>query len=392
MLRHWLELYYTPNVGPARFKQLLHYFKDPHFALEAGREEWQKAGMPKSVIDARFNSHKKSGKGSENLLKKIEAAMAWERQSHHHIMVLSDEDYPPLLKEIHSAPPLLFIKGNRALLNMPQIAIVGSRKPTKEGEHNSYIFAKELAQAGFCITSGLALGVDKMAHQGAVDAQLKTIAVLGTGLEQIYPKKHLPLAREILENEGAIVSEFPLHMPAKPDNFPRRNRIIAGLSLGTLVVEAALRSGSLITARLAMEENREVFALPGSIHNIQSKGTHQLIREGATLVESTLDIRQELSGWIPSKEEQTSFDFQSPTQERAQVSKASLNQPPKVIPPADASLLPLFEALKNEHSIDQLVEILQLPASEISNQLMMLEIEGVIENLGGGRYQQKSFP
>jgi DNA processing protein len=238
----------------------------------------------------------------------VERAMAFSEKPHQHIITCRDSRYPALLKEIHTAPVVLYVKGDPLCLHLPQIAMVGSRKPTLIGQENSYRFAKYLTQSGIMITSGMAHGIDAAAHRGALSAG-KTIAVLGTGVDQIYPRAHERLAKSIAEN-GAIVSEFPLGSLPKKAHFPRRNRIISGLCFATLVVEAARRSGSLITARLASEQGRDVFAIPGSIHNPMSRGCHHLIKEGAYLTESVEDIKthmQSLPGLFklsPDQEEQ----------------------------------------------------------------------------------------
>lgn len=299
MLDSWLTLFYTPYIGSKRFKQLIDYFGSAKAALTAPNFEWQTAGIPISVIQYRQSKQQI----------KVSQALNWAQSPQQSIITFHDERYPALLKEIYDPPMILFIKGEIKTLSTPQIAIVGARKPTQEGLYNSDLFATELAAAGLTITSGLALGIDQAAHHAAVKLERPTIAVLGTGLYEIYPKSHKALSQKILHHEGALVSEYPLDQPPKPQNFPRRNRIIAGLSLGTLVVEATLKSGSLITARLSMEENREVFAIPGSIHQPQSRGCHQLLREGAILVESTMDVRAGLSGWIETTDQNLQPDL-----------------------------------------------------------------------------------
>jgi DNA processing protein len=224
-------------------------------------------------------------------------ALRWLEQPDRHLLMWDADDYPALLGELDDAPPLLFVAGARGLLEQPQLAIVGSRRASHPGLDTACSFARALAAGGFVITSGLALGIDAAAHQGALAAGGKTVAVLGTGLSQLYPPRNRALAAEILQQGGALVSEFPLDCMPHPSNFPRRNRIISGLSLGVLVVEASPASGSLITARLAAEQGREVFAIPGSIHHPGARGCHQLIRDGATLVERIEDILQALRGW-----------------------------------------------------------------------------------------------
>ena len=208
-----------------------------------------------------------------------------------------DLDYPALLAEIPDPPPLLFIAGDRALLDRPQLGMVGSRRASKPGLDTAKAFARSLAGAGFVVTSGLALGIDGAAHQGALDVKGATIGVLGTGIEKLYPQRHRQLAANMVAEGGAVISELPLDAPPHASNFPRRNRIISGLSLGVLVVEASVASGSLITARLAAEQGREVYAIPGSIHHPGARGCHQLIREGAILVETVEHILEGLQGW-----------------------------------------------------------------------------------------------
>ena len=213
------------------------------------------------------------------------------------IIPITSLDYPQQLKQISSAPPLLYSLGQTDNLHLPQIAIVGSRRMTRGGENNALQWSRFLANSGFTITSGLALGVDGCAHRGALEATNgKTVAVMATGIDSIYPQRHRQLAEQILDSGGTLVTEFHPNEKPLPTHFPRRNRIISGLSLGVLVVEAAVKSGSLITARYALEQNREVFAIPGSIHNPQSRGCHLLIKEGAQLVESGDDIIAELGG------------------------------------------------------------------------------------------------
>lgn len=397
MLDSWLTLFYTPYIGSKRFKQLIDYFGSAKAALTAPNFEWQTAGIPISVIQYRQSKQQI----------KVSQALNWAQSPQQSIITFHDERYPALLKEIYDPPMILFIKGEIKTLSTPQIAIVGARKPTQEGLYNSDLFATELAAAGLTITSGLALGIDQAAHHAAVKLERPTIAVLGTGLYEIYPKSHKALSQKILHHEGALVSEYPLDQPPKPQNFPRRNRIIAGLSLGTLVVEATLKSGSLITARLSMEENREVFAIPGSIHQPQSRGCHQLLREGAILVESTMDVRAGLSGWIETTDQNLQPDLfqindnqetlalrttQSPSQKpHTAFSEKTLQSPPKPIAitlPKDHPQYALYQLLGTPRSINQLVEIMQQEASQITTDLMLLEIEGLI-TADQGFYQQK---
>lgn len=246
------------------------------------------------LFDTRGNCQVMPGKAD---WQGVEKDLRWLASPGCHMVHKTSRNYPPLLKEIHAAPFILFVQGNLARLADPQIAIVGSRNPTPVGCEIAAKFAYYFSNMGLTVTSGLALGIDGAAHKGALLGVASTIAVLGHGLDCIYPASHQELAGDILKANGALVSEFPIGVSPLPSHFPRRNRIISGLTMGTLVVEAALKSGSLITAKLALEQGREVFAIPGSIHNPLAKGCHALIREGAKLVETTQDVLEELQGF-----------------------------------------------------------------------------------------------
>ena len=284
-LSAWVHLTHAPGIGSESQRKLLAAFGSPDKILAAGE------AAVESII----------GKRATQLFSfdptlALKKTCEWLASENHHLITLDHPDYPASLLEIPDPPNLLFVKGNPALLQMPSIGIVGSRNATPQGVHTAQDFSQTLAQEGLAIISGLALGIDTAAHQGALCAHGATIAVIGTGADRIYPAKNQALARQIAEC-GAIVSEFPLGTPALAHHFPRRNRIISGLSSGILVVEAALESGSLITARMAAEQGREVFAIPGSIHSPVAKGCHQLIKQGAKLVESAQDILDELGTW-----------------------------------------------------------------------------------------------
>ncbi len=282
------------------------------------------------------------------------------------IILISSPSYPALLREIDTPPALLFVKGNARALNLPQIAIVGSRNLSASGQQNAKAFARNLASSGFTITSGLALGVDGMAHLGALETG-KSIAVLGTGVDVIYPRRHQTLYKDIIAGDGAIVSEFPPGTPARAGNFPQRNRIISGLSLGVLVVEAALKSGSLITARFAMEQGREVFAIPGSIHNPIAKGCHQLIRQGASLVETTSDIINELGALLAYKAEGTEqAEHVNATRALDEISNKVLNA--LGFDPCD---------------LDTLITRTQLSPAILSGLLVKLELEAWVDQRAG---------
>lgn len=223
----------------------------------------------------------------------MDEALLWLEEKNHHFLTFLDEGYPPLLKEIQNPPPFLSVIGSVEALSEPQLGVVGCRNMSHYGAENAFQFARALAEMGLGVTSGLARGVDALAHEGAIAGGGSTLAVLGSGLNQIYPAEHADLALKISE-QGALISEFPLHAEPNHYRFPMRNRIISGLSLGVLVVEAAKKSGSLITAQYALRQNREVFAIPGSIHSVTSKGCHQLLKQGASLVESISDLLQEV--------------------------------------------------------------------------------------------------
>ncbi|MDR0278943.1 MAG: DNA-processing protein DprA [Paucimonas sp.] len=283
-----LRLQQLPEIGPRRFVKLIQAFGSASAALSAPASAWVALGLPQSACDARRSAGVRDGAA---------AAMRWLERPGQHLLMWDDPAYPALLAEIPDPPPLLFVAGDAALVDKPQLAIVGSRRATPPALGTAAAFSRSLARAGFVITSGLAVGIDGAAHQAAIDAGGATIGVLGTGLEKLYPQRHRALARSMLEKGSALVSEFPLDAGPLPGNFPRRNRIISGLSLGVLVVEASLASGSLITAKLAAEQGREVYAIPGSIHHPGAKGCHQLIRDGALLVESIEPILDSLRGW-----------------------------------------------------------------------------------------------
>ncbi|CAA9892376.1 conserved hypothetical protein [Candidatus Methylobacter favarea] len=295
----------------------------------------------------------------------IDTDLAWLEQPNNSVITFNDTNYPPQLKQIPDPPPILFVRGNPELLSAPQIAIVGSRNPSSLGLETARNFARTLSRCGFVITSGLALGIDAASHQGALNANGYTIAVAGTGLDRVYPARHKDLAIQIV-NTGAMISEFPAGTIAKANHFPRRNRIISGLCQGLLVVEAAQQSGSLITARLALEQNREVFAIPGSIHNPLARGCNALIRQGAKLVETTQDILEELNQYNQQYESSLSVGMQSTLDLEQQT---LLNRV-------------LFEPT----SIDDLVENTGESVEVISSMLLILELQGYIEATAGGCY------
>lgn len=290
-----------------------------------------------------------------------------------------DPRYPQLLREINQPPALLHVLGNVDSLQLPQLAIVGSRHATPGGAETAHQFAAWLAARGFCITSGLAEGIDAAAHRGALSVGGKTIAVCGTGLDTVYPRMHAALAREIVRSGGALVSEFAAGTTVHPSNFPRRNRLISGLSVGTLVVEASLRSGALITARHAMEQGREVFAIPGSIHSPVARGCHRLIRNGAKLVETAEDIVEELRGQLAG----LALDASAIAPESRIADAAEITADPQ------SGYAQLLDAMGwDPVDADHLVERCGLTIGEVSSMLLLLEMQGSVQSLSGGRYQR----
>ncbi|MCU7843539.1 MAG: DNA-processing protein DprA [Candidatus Thiodiazotropha sp. (ex Monitilora ramsayi)] len=361
-LEAWLLVSQTPGIGSRYFQRLIDHFGTPENILSAPQAELGDLGIPQRTVQ----SLKKRSVAD------IEPTFAWLKQPGHYLITLANQNYPSLLKEIADPPPLLYLIGNSHLLNQPQIAIVGSRNPTPTGINNAREFASSLAAAGICITSGLADGIDGAAHTGALKAG-ETVAVMGTGPDRVYPSTHHELAHSIA-NRGLLVSEFPPGTPARADNFPRRNRIISGLSLGTLVIEAAVQSGSLITARLASEQGREVFAIPGSIHNPQARGCHALIRQGAKLVESAQDIVEELGALLGGMLV-------------AEHGNTASNKRTSVQPPEDPDYRRLFDSMGYDPvSVDELITRTGLTAEAVSSMLLLLELEGHVSSAPGGLY------
>jgi len=298
----------------------------------------------------------------------LDADLAWLTVSGARIVLCTDPDYPPLLGETVGAPAALYVLGSAPALSSPQLAMVGSRNPTPSGQQTARAFAAWFARAGLTVTSGLALGIDAASHEGALSVEGHTVAVCGTGLDRVYPQQHEGLAARI-RVRGALVSEFPPRTAPLRQHFPRRNRIISGLSLGTLVVEAARHSGSLITARLAAEQGREVFAIPGSIHNPVSRGCHQLIRDGAKLVEEAADVLAELRISVPK--------------ETLTAARSHPQEPPAL----DKEYEMLLDALGFEPAtIDVLVARTRLASESVASMLLILELQGRVAALPGGRY------
>lgn len=352
-LAAWIRLTLVPGIGGETQRQLLKIFGLPGAVFAAGHAALR--GAIGDTLAERLAGHDSAEAGA--------AALAWAEEPDNRIVTLADADYPQALLATADPPVLLYAKGRTELLNRPALAVVGSRNATKQGEANAEAFAAALAGAGLTVVSGLALGIDAAAHRGALRAAASTIAVIGTGADRIYPARNADLARQIAD-KGVIISEFPLGMPPLPANFPRRNRLIAGIGRGCLVIEAAEQSGSLITARLAAEAGGEVFAIPGSIHSPLSKGCHKLIKQGAKLVESAQDVLEELK-W-----------------------EAAVAAPPTAdaVPTEDD---PLLRALGHDScDLDTLAERTGMPADALLARLLPLELDGRIAQLPGGRYQR----
>lgn len=356
-LASWLRLAQTPGVGRITAAHLLQEFGAPAAIFTAGA-----ARLAQCVTSAQARSLCASPSADTSRL--IATTEAWLSEPGNRVLTLHGPDYPSLLAEIPDAPLMLYIRGRAELLHGAALAIVGSRNASVQGQANARAFARALSEAGLTIVSGLALGIDTAAHDGALHGCASTVAVIGTGADRIYPARNAALARRIAE-EGCLVSEYPLGTPPRPEHFPQRNRIISGLAAGVLVIEAAAGSGSLITARLATEQGRDVFALPGSIHAALSKGCHQLIREGAQLVETSVDVLQALS--------------MAPLVRAVQ---------PARVPPAPMSS-PLLDILGfDAMHIDALLAHAGMAAAELSAQLLALELDGVIARLPGGMVQR----
>lgn len=296
----------------------------------------------------------------------------WRALAGNDIVTWADADYPPQLRQLSDAPLALYIHGNRGLLQTPQLAVVGSRNPTPAGVETAQAFAAALAASGLTITSGLALGIDAAAHRGAVSANGATIAVMGTGLDRVYPARHRTLAHDIVRAGGLLVSEFALGSPPRREHFPRRNRLISGMSLGVLVVEAAVQSGSLITARLANEQGREVFAIPGSIHSPLARGCHALIRDGAKLVETAQDVIEELMPLLSLQSVSLAID---PTHTPSA---------PFVFDGDEAKLLRAMAY--DPVDMDTLGARSGLTPAAISSMLLRMELRGIVSACAGGKY------
>lgn len=356
-IKYWVGLSHFSKFGPVRFKKLIHYFPSMEEAFKASSRELKQAGIDQKTAEEFIK--KRSDIDLNIIMEQLEKEKI-------KILTIQDKNYPKLLKEIHHPPQLLYYKGNLDLNNDFTLAVVGTRKLTSYGSQVTNNIVKELVNQNLTIISGLALGIDTMAHQATLEAGGKTIAVLGTGIDQksIYPRTNKNLAEKIIENNGAVISEFPPGTQPMPYNFPQRNRIISGLSLGTLVIEAGAKSGALITAFGALEQNREVFAVPGNIYSLVSAGPNNLIKKGARPITSAEEVIESLNltqttNCINNKE----IIGETPEEE-------------KIIP----------HLTHEPIHIDELVRLSKLDTSITSSTLTIMEMKGVVKNLGGMQY------
>lgn len=375
--REWLSLVLADGVGPRRLARLSERFPDLLDCHEGSTSDLRAAGLNDDMIAA---------------LRKPDAAimdrcLEWLADDRHFLVTRDDALFPPLLRRIPDPPAALFIVGQPECLVTAQVAIVGSRNATSGGLQHARSFAAALARAGFSITSGLAAGIDGTAHQGCLDAGGRTIAVAGTGLDQVYPARHRELAWNISQ-QGALISTFAPGMGPHSGNFPARNRVISGMSLGTLVIEAGLRSGSLITARLANEQGREVFAIPGSVHNPQARGCHRLIRDGAKLVETAEEVAEEL-GALARELAGEIENLLEPRPAAAHLPLEEHGDPPHI--EDDPDYRELLEAIGFDPTpVDEIIDRSQLTPATVSSMLLMLELEGQVDAHAGGRYSRNS--
>lgn len=366
--RDWLRLACTPGVGATLGARLIERYHTPAAALAAGDAGWRALGIPARARAALAEADNARVTETEH----------WLAEDTHHFVTADHPHYPTALAELTPAPPWLYAIGDTDLLRYPAIAIVGSRNPTPAGLEHAHEFGRALASAGLVVVSGLARGIDAAAHEGALAADGMTIAVCGTGLDRVYPAMHRDLARRIADN-GLLLSEFGLGTQPARGNFPRRNRVIAGLCAATLVVEAAKASGSLITARLASQAGRDVFALPGSIHNPLARGCHQLIRDGAKLVETTDHILEDIAGVLDG--------FRPPAGASDNGEKSAGNQADS--DDGDDEHAALLAALGHAPArIDDLVARTGWPADAVSSTLLILELEGRVVATPGGAYMR----
>ncbi|HEY9403475.1 MAG TPA: DNA-processing protein DprA [Pyrinomonadaceae bacterium] len=376
-MKEWIALNMTPGVGPRAAARLLERFGSAEAVFAALRSELERLRLRPEAVESIVLRDRHAEAEAE--LERVRALGA-------DVLVLDDGTYPALLSEIADPPLTLYVRGEwEACVDAPCVAIVGSRRCSTYGQNVALMLARDLAARGVTIVSGLARGIDAAAHRGALDAGGRTVGVLGTGVDEVYPRDHKKLAEEILTKGGALVSQFPLGTPPIPENFPYRNRIISGLSLGVVLVEAAENSGSLITARLAMEQNREVFAVPGNVTSRNSFGTNYLIKgAGAKLVQQWQDVAAELPPEIAARL------LPPEPQKKKRAEGAAMQQPtlPADLSEAERALLGLLSADEPVH-IDALVGVSKLPVSELTGVLLGLEMRELIRQLPGKCFVRK---
>jgi len=372
-MKEWLSLNMTPGVGPRAATKLLERFGSAENAFHATRAELESLRLRAETV--------------ESILKREFHAAAVEEleklgEIGGDVLILDDGSYPFLLREIADPPITLYVKGAfQACFEAPSVGVIGSRKCSTYGENAARMLARDLAENGICVVSGLARGIDTAAHRGALEAKGRTLAVLGTGIDNVYPKENKKLTEEILESGGAIVSQFPLGTPPLKDNFPYRNRIISGLSYGVLLVEASERSGSLITARLAMEQNREVLAVPGNITSRNSFGTNYLIKSGAKLVQQWQDIATELPAEISARILPPKLDENRVESHQPKLAPADLTESERCV---WSRLSP-----DEPRHIDALLETTGLSFGDLNAALVKLDLKDIIRTLPGNFYARK---
>lgn len=351
----FLKLALTPQVGPVTMRKLLHHFGSAKEILNKDSHTLGKF-VNKTIVNLILNDASQE---------RLDNTIEWlDKDKNNHILVLINDNYPRELKQISDPPPILFAKGKLELLLNPKLAVVGTRHPSPQGSINARNFSQDLSNNGITIVSGMAAGIDRAAHLGALNAQSGTIGVLGTGIDRIYPSSNSDLFHKVAE-DGLLISEFPLGVHALNSNFPRRNRIVAGLSIGCLVIESAIDGGSMITANLALEMGRDVMAIPGSIHNPVARGCHKLIKQGAKLIETTNDVIEE-------------FNL-TPSPQNSNLEGTTISN-------SDDHILEIigYDAM----NIDKICLRLDKPFAEICAKLLELELDGQIINCGNGEYQR----
>jgi len=373
--RDWLTLINAPSVGGASLISVIESFGGVAAVAAASVRNLTRHGLSETAANAIARPDQAA----------IDTGLQWLAQPDHHLLCWDCDDYPALLRRIDSPPAALFVDGDPGCLWQPQIAVIGSRNPTAGGLDHARDFAATLARQGMTITSGLASGIDTAAHAAAMDTGAMTIAVNGTGLDIVYPASSRPVAQRI-RSQGAMISELPLGSPPKRRHFPSRNRIISGLSLAVLVIEAGLNSGTLITARKAAEQGRDVFALPGSLHNPMAKGCHRLIREGARLIETTADIMQELGPLAAElhMEIRQRLDRADNLEGTAEKSE---KYPKNLLDDSDYSAM--WAVLGYDPKpVDTIIEQSSLSAREVSSMLLMMELKGLVRKHENGRFSR----